>query len=555
MDTKDSFLSRLWRSRWVRGVIWPGAGLLALYVGLTIWLNHHGSRAWKAAEERLTREGVTLDFTAVDVKPIPAAENFCAIPLLTGINQFVDGDETKGEPAARRKALHELGPPPFKDGFPRPNVTNQENEWAPADLKAWAEWLRDVGHPMPVTDAGNPAREVLAALSYQDAAVAEMAAVVDRPVARLQPDWRAGPLPELLVARSTATLTTLQNLSLGLALRAKAAAQAGDAVRAHEAALILARITESTLEEPFALGLLVGITNAAQLCRVVCEFGHFHCGSAEDFGRLREAMERVNFRLATLRAYKEEVAVGVNACLYMERNRQHATPWWDGEEFAPALRWTGWLIPRGWFESNAAALTNLTLDHMILPVRDRGWVDAMAAQQRLETHLEEGRRKIWTNLDQFMALLAMPASSTILERTAYAQCLWDQAIIVCALEQYLKERGSYPDDLGILVASGEKALPLDIFSGGPMGYRKTVDGRYVLWGVGFDGINDNGHRPEKTWGKPRVSSSSYKGDWVWEFAKPEEAESQTEEKEPLKRLRKRKPAPRHGRENLGPSAN
>lgn len=523
-----------------------------MYLGLTIWINHHGSHAWQSAEQRLAREGVVLDLATVRVAPIPAADNFCDIPLFRGINQFDEGHEDQGEPAAKRKAVEALGPPPLVNGFSRPWITNKNNEAAPLDLKEWSDWLRDAGHLMPVNDPSNPAREVLAALSYQDKAVAEMAAAVNRPMARLQPDWRKGPLPELLLTRSTATLTALQNLSMGLALRAKAAAQAGDAARAHEAALILARVTEAALEEPFALGLLVGITSAAQLSNVVRELAYFHCGSAEDFSRLRNAMERVNFRLATVRAFKEEIAVFVNACFYLDRHRLEATPWLDDRELKSALKWTGWLIPKGWFESNAAAISNMTLDYVVLPVRDRSWTDVMDAQRQMEDHLIRARNKWWRNTDQWMALLGMPAYTRIVERTAYGQCLWDQAIIACALEQYHKEHGGYPERLSDLAPLAERALPLDTFSARPMGYRKTPEGRYVMWGVGFDGVDDNGYRPKEKGGRNRPSNCDYKGDWVLEFSVPGEEERQDKKPKTLKRSRGKSP-PLNSTEQSTPS--
>jgi hypothetical protein len=53
-----------------------------------------------------------------------------------------------------------------------------------------------------------------------------------------------------------------------------------------------------------------------------------------------------------------------------------------------------------------------------------------------------------------------------------------------------------------------------------MGYRKTGDGRYALWCVGFDGKDDGGKRgldatnPLNT----GFSRPDYVGDWVWDFA-------------------------------------
>ena len=65
-----------------------------------------------------------------------------------------------------------------------------------------------------------------------------------------------------------------------------------------------------------------------------------------------------------------------------------------------------------------------------------------------------------------------------------------------------------------------KPLPLDVMNDKPMGYRKTSDGRYGLWSVGFEGRDDGGKRvlddkrPENT----SFDDEKYVGDWVLAFA-------------------------------------
>jgi hypothetical protein len=87
------------------------------------------------------------------------------------------------------------------------------------------------------------------------------------------------------------------------------------------------------------------------------------------------------------------------------------------------------------------------------------------------------------------------------------------------LERYRIEHNTYPDTLEAANDVGEKSIPLDIISGKPMGYRKTPNGKYTLWCVGFDGKDDGGKRvldkvhPEDN----RFSDPKYLGDWVWDF--------------------------------------
>jgi hypothetical protein len=51
-----------------------------------------------------------------------------------------------------------------------------------------------------------------------------------------------------------------------------------------------------------------------------------------------------------------------------------------------------------------------------------------------------------------------------------------------------------------------------------MGYRKTADGHYKLWCVGFDRKDDGGLRVISAHGYTNFADTYYKGDWVWDFS-------------------------------------
>ena len=120
-----------------------------------------------------------------------------------------------------------------------------------------------------------------------------------------------------------------------------------------------------------------------------------------------------------------------------------------------------------------------------------------------------------------MALLTIPAVSVCQSKICYAQGQLDQAIAACALERYRLENGNYPDSLTQVKRSDGRDLPLDVYSGKPMGYRKTENGRYVLWCTGPDGKDDGGKRvlDPKTPQSTKFSDPEYQGDWVWDFSR------------------------------------
>lgn len=95
-------------------------------------------------------------------------------------------------------------------------------------------------------------------------------------------------------------------------------------------------------------------------------------------------------------------------------------------------------------------------------------------------------------------------------RAAAAQTAVDEAAIACALERYRLANGQYPESLGALVPKFISQLPNDVISGKPYKYRRTSDGQFVLYSVGWDGTDDGG-MPGKT------LFDDKKGDWVWQY--------------------------------------
>ena len=515
-NSLTSWLGRCWHWRWMRVFAIYFACFVAAVTGFHVWMNARGARSWKATREMLAKEGVEMDPSKVTGALVPASENFCAIPLLEGINLVMDRDPMKGEPAARRKALEALGVPAYHATHPRPPVvTGSVLAGEPPKLEVWAEWLRKTGHAMPVTDPGHPAREVLAALSYQDAAVAEMAAAVERPRATFQSEGRSLLAAESMVDLHLTHHSTMQGLVSGFVLRSLAAAESGEPGKAHEAARITARLAEAMADEPALFGLLSASTHASLLAYGTWNLCRNHCGTEQDFHKLQRDLERINLRDSTVKAFQGEAALAIRTIFKLQRSRDKTMLGLGGGGAEGVIYQVGLMaIPRGWFEMNASAMGEWHMNYAVIPLRDHDWPAALAAQARLERTLHDLREDNWERLEMH---LARSWSSSLVPRlmirAARAQSLVDQAVIACALERHWMERGSYPERLADLARPGERPLPLDVLSasGAWMGYRRE-DGRYLLWSVALDGTDNDGRR-----GGPKTERSDYKGDWVWDF--------------------------------------
>ncbi|MEI6196081.1 MAG: hypothetical protein WCS42_17310 [Verrucomicrobiota bacterium] len=95
---------------------------------------------------------------------------------------------------------------------------------------------------------------------------------------------------------------------------------------------------------------------------------------------------------------------------------------------------------------------------------------------------------------------------------AKAQTGIDCARLACALERYRNLHGNYPERLDVLAPQLIATVPHDLINGEPLKYRRTDDGNYLLYSVGWDGKDDGG-MPEKSTPWPVKKE----GDWVWRF--------------------------------------
>jgi hypothetical protein len=91
------------------------------------------------------------------------------------------------------------------------------------------------------------------------------------------------------------------------------------------------------------------------------------------------------------------------------------------------------------------------------------------------------------------------------------QTLVNEGQIACALERYRLAHGTYPETLDTLVAQFIGKLPCDIINGKPLVYRRTEDGMFLLYSVGWNETDDGGKIVPAT----DDLGNAMQGDWVW----------------------------------------
>jgi hypothetical protein len=109
-----------------------------------------------------------------------------------------------------------------------------------------------------------------------------------------------------------------------------------------------------------------------------------------------------------------------------------------------------------------------------------------------------------------IAALLLKTLDRIPAKIAIDQTDADQAALACALERYRLAHGEFPGQLEVLTPEFMPKLPNDVITGQPYKYRRTNDGQFILYSVGWD-EKDNAGAPGQ------ALFDLNQGDWVWQY--------------------------------------
>jgi hypothetical protein len=172
--------------------------------------------------------------------------------------------------------------------------------------------------------------------------------------------------------------------------------------------------------------------------------------------------------------------------------------------------WLFDVAPRGWTYQNMAVAAHLyqKLCNSVDLSND------IMSPKEIDTAISETEHTR-NSSSPFVLLgrMIIPNFSRATQVTSHNQAMINEAQIACALERYKLANGNYPETLDALAPQFIEKIPHDIIGGQPLHYRRTSDGKFLLYSVGWNETDDGGQISTATnkWGQPDFTQ----GDWVW----------------------------------------
>ncbi len=444
--------------------------LVAILIGASLYDSRRSRLDWEAHRAAGVAKGIEYDVLALVPTAVPDDENFYATPLLAPL--FTDE-------GYRKELEKRLEPTPGGSGAQRPS-----DRWLLGERfkpQAWQAYFDTSDWP--------------AVFRPYEAMLEEITAAAARPAAVM-------PLP---YSEVTGVSTEAFGTSLALAslygLRAKAALSENRPEAAFADLQTLFRLSLHVTRDPFATPGLVAMAHFSRAMGVYWEGVVSRQWSDEQLSGIQAQLRKFDFLMYFHRTMQGERAVYshlIEMLIRQPASAQIVSGSKEGVQLRPnPLREKGWLYRNllkgdGFFDEFLLPQVDL-VERRFDPEKSKA---ALAKIQRLKDHPKP---------KHYFVTLSLEAQCNIANRFAYAQTLADLGIIVAALERYHRQHGGYPETLAVLAPSHLEKLPHDLVTGEPLRYRRTDDGRFLLYGVGWNGIDDGGIN-----GGGKAS-----GDWGW----------------------------------------
>lgn len=487
--------------------------LVAIFYAEEDW---RGQRDWNQYRKTIEARGESLDFRSYIPKPVPDDQNFCATPSLKSF--FQTNNSILSNDLYARAAN---------------NISETKIIWGRAhrhfvDLVAWQmasvalqngslkpeQMFKTDATDLAARAAASPA--VLEGMKPDAEAFAELRAASARKYSRypvvydLEKPWEIQ-LPHLMGMKMVC-----QRLSLE-ACAELAASQSEQALA--DVKLILS-LADSVKSEPWLVSYVVRVACLQITIQPVWEGVAEHRWTDAQLQELQARFLSYDYPADMKMALKAERATVVLTVDLAKKNgagilagdtAQDETEKWPNPTL---LNLIGRLIPSGWYhleKLNYCTFFDAMMEGVVAPA------EKTVSPQRVISNANELNLQLYSAGSasvivhhRIIATLGVAGIINVPSKAAVAQTAANQAALACALERYRLANGQFPDKLEALTPQFIARLPNDVIGGQPYKYRRTGDGQFVLYSVGWNEKDDGGVPGERLFDEK-------KGDWVWDY--------------------------------------
>jgi len=520
------------------------AGFATLIATFYAEENWRGKRAWKNYVREQEARGEKMDLAAFIPPPIPDDQNLALCPLFKPVLDYrYSNDKDRLDPFSKviwldtngltRLAqldlhmnmewyLNSLSKEERRRLQERANVDEVKrqaqanaltNGWI--NLALWQDFYRMGTNLDGANPSNTPAQDVLFALRHFEPDLTELRREASRrPLARwpvhydLDSPWNTL-LPHLGDARRITTL---------LQVRAAALLAAGRTPEGLADIELGFRLVDSFGSEPFLISQLVRMAFYDIPLQPLKEGLARHEFSDAQLVLLQQELQSVDLLAGYQLAMRCERSINGlwSSMTRAEMNliRQYSDSQDSTNEFWRFAFLSG-IAPKGWIYQNQLVNSRLDDDYILSAVDVQTRTVSPKKAEAIQTAKREAKGP-YSALVHFLTLSeswfgdALPFAS----KSAYGQTQVDLAGVACGLERYRLAHGQYPAALDVLAPQFIAKLPHDIINGQPLKYRRTDDGSFALYSVGWNEVDDGGKVASVTDGK---GAKVKEGDWVWRY--------------------------------------
>jgi hypothetical protein len=463
-------------------------------------------RQWEA-------KGEHFDFASFVPKPVPDDQNFALTPIVASCyEEILDKSGHKLSPP-NTNVVNRLQMSIFISDSDWNYSTNSGN-WATGtktDLKAFQFYYRELAgrtNEFPVAPPmQSPAADVLLALSKYDASIEELRQAAALPYSRFPLNYDSDFPADILLPH----LAALKHCGQVLELRAIAELQNNQSDKALADVKLMLRLIDSIRTEPFLISHLVRIALLNITLQPVWEGVQGHEWSDAQLVELDQELGKLDFLADYEFSVRGERALSMANIDYVRRTRDLGL-FSDGQDNPSGVAKAAFhLVPNSFFYQNELAIAR-GHQEWLLPVVDVEQHLVSPQKVELATRSMDKMRTHWSP-NTVLAAMLFPSLEAAVKRYAYAQSSVDMARVACALERFRLANGEYPETLDALQPRFIESLPHDVIGGQPLKYRRTDNGQFALYSVGWNGTDDGGKVYLREYSK--ISIDLEKGDWVW----------------------------------------